>query len=219
MRKILAEIISPQAQGIEIGPLHSPWPLPEGAGVQYVDRYTKEELIKQYPEHKPHTICDTHIKDDGFVLDSIKPRSQDFLIASHVLEHATNPIACIETWASKLKPKCPMLLAVPNKDHTFDSKRHITPWLHLWADYVNPQHLEASTPAHYEEYLYYVDNLKSEVLYQRVDQLIKEKAHIHFHTWDEHSFTHFIQRVAHLLNLQITHLSAHGHEMLCTLTA
>ncbi len=60
-------------------------------------------------------------------LASIPDGSYGFLLASHILEHVANPLRATEEFHRVLKPKGFMLIAVPDRLHTFDHRRTVAP--------------------------------------------------------------------------------------------
>ena len=67
-----------KGNGIEIGALHNPIIVPEGATVRYVDRLNVEDLRNQYPELEKKNLVNVDIIDDGEQLDLVDDGSQDF---------------------------------------------------------------------------------------------------------------------------------------------
>jgi SAM-dependent methyltransferase len=72
-------------------------------------------------------------------LGSIAEGSYDFLLASHILEHVANPLRALHEFHRVVKPDGYLLIAVPDRRHTFDHRRPVTSFAHLEAD------LEANT--------------------------------------------------------------------------
>ena len=132
-RKLAAAYL--QGNGLEIGALDQPLPLPRRASAVYVDRMTVPELRQQYPELRSLALTPVNIVDDGEALASFLSHSQDFVIANHFIEHCANPIAAIENHFRVLKTGGCLFLAVPDKRFTFDKCREVTPLSHLWHDY------------------------------------------------------------------------------------
>jgi SAM-dependent methyltransferase len=71
---------------------------------------------------------------DATDLASIPDGSYEFLLASHILEHVANPLRALEEFHRVLKPNGFMLIAVPDRLHTFDHRRPVTTFAHLEAD-------------------------------------------------------------------------------------
>jgi hypothetical protein len=78
-------------EGIEIGALHNPLPMPRSARVRYVDRLPVSELRAHYPELEHEPLVQVDILDDGERLATIADSSLDFVVANHFLEHTQDP--------------------------------------------------------------------------------------------------------------------------------
>ena len=94
--------------GIEIGPGHLPFPLPSGLTVRYLYCWEPAENSALFPElgrrpgfPKPDIICDLDVDRLSFLPSS----SQDFVIASPILEHLANPLAMLVDIYRVLKPQ------------------------------------------------------------------------------------------------------------------
>ncbi|HYG89664.1 MAG TPA: hypothetical protein VD978_25800 [Azospirillum sp.] len=147
-----------QGEGIEIGALHNPLPLPPDARVRYVDYKTKAENEARYPELSARTIVNTDIIDDGFILRKVARSSCDFLIANHALEHSPDPYGTLLRWKSRLRRNGVILAAVPVADKCFDRGRRITSLEHVWNDHQNFRKLRraevlATTLEHLREFI------------------------------------------------------------------
>ncbi len=59
----------------------------------------------------------------------------DFLLSSHSLEHCANTLKTVLEWKRVVKPGGAVLIVTPDKTHTFDHRREVTPFAHLLADY------------------------------------------------------------------------------------
>ena len=82
-----------------MGAGHTPFPVPAGVSVRYVDRLTSAEHYELFPElppnfgfFEPDVIAD--LDTDG--LTAIETESQDFVICSHVLEHLADPLGFLD---------------------------------------------------------------------------------------------------------------------------
>jgi SAM-dependent methyltransferase len=51
----------------------------------------------------------------------------DYVLSSHMIEHAFDPIATIKEWMRVIKKDGYIFMIVPHKDRTFDSNRDVTP--------------------------------------------------------------------------------------------
>jgi SAM-dependent methyltransferase len=67
-------------------------------------------------------------------LASITDGSYDFLLASHILEHVANPLRALQEFHRVVKPNGSLLIAVPNRLHSFDHRRPLTTFAHLEVD-------------------------------------------------------------------------------------
>lgn len=173
-----------RGQGIEIGGLHRPLALYEGATVKYVDRLSTEEVRRFYPNVSDQAQVTVDIVDDGETLRTVADASVDFVIANHMLEHTRNPIATIETFLRVIKPGGCIFMAIPDKRYTFDRKRQITPFAHLREDYrLGP---EWSDRGHYEDWARNVREFPTEeATRQYIEDCLAKLANIHFHVWTQ----------------------------------
>lgn len=71
---------------------------------------------------------------EASALTSIRDQSYDFVLSSHMLEHAANPLAALREFHRVLKPRGTALLLVPNRTYTFDHRRPYTEFEHLLED-------------------------------------------------------------------------------------
>jgi predicted SAM-dependent methyltransferase len=157
-------------------------PMPAAARVKYVDRMTAEGLRKQYPELNDLRLVEPDIIDDGEVLSTIAPESQDFIVASHFLEHCQNPIATLQTFMRVLRSDGVLFLVIPDKLHTFDKNRPSTTVEHIVRDFEEGP--EWSREQHYREYARLVDHAAShEAEELRAQYLMGKDYSIHFHVW------------------------------------
>ncbi len=182
--------------GIEIGALHLPLMVPEGATVRYVDRAPADQLRKIYPELNIFRFAAVDIIDDGEKLRSVEPASQDFIIANHFLEHCENPIETLFTHLSRLKPGGILYLAVPDRDKTFDSRRPITPLAHVMRDFQDGP--DWSRFDHYREWTRLVENLPEERAETRARELMEKHYSIHYHVWKQNDFSDLLDYVRSL---------------------
>lgn len=184
--------------GIEIGALHRPCDVPH-LRVQYVDRLTRPELERQYPELKGHPIVEADIIDDAETLTTIPDGSQDFVIANHVIEHTSNPIGALLTWCRVLRKGGRLFLAVPDREATFDKGRQLTSIDHILEDHASPS--EERDFAHFEDFSLNVScrvfNVRPEAEFKSFAKELWDKNYsIHYHVWNFNTFTQLL-RVLH----------------------
>jgi hypothetical protein len=144
--------------GLEIGALFNPLPIPARCKVQYVDYKSLKENRARYPELANETIVETGIIDDGFILNKVENSSQDFIIANHALEHSPDAFGTLLRWFYKLKHKGIIYAAVPAAAKCFDNGRPITSMDHFMNDHkyftsLNRKALLETTNQHIEEFL------------------------------------------------------------------
>lgn len=189
-------------EGLEIGPLHQPLPVPPHARVRYVDRMSAAELRREYPELAEWDLAEVDIIDDGETLASIEPESQDFIVANHFLEHTENPIGTIEAHLGRLKPGGVLFYAVPDKRFTFDFRRPATPIEHMVEDYELGA--DRSRAEHYREWCRLViaeaehsgataeETSLEEWVELRARQLEDANYSIHMHVWTQAEFLQLV---------------------------
>lgn len=125
-------------EGIEIGPGHNPCPVPARVTVRYLDRWEPEENSSLFPElDDPRTfpMPDILANLDLDRLSAVVDESQDFVIASHIIEHLANPLAMLVELHRVLRPGGLLILLLPDRHRTFDSERAPTPLAHLVDEY------------------------------------------------------------------------------------
>lgn len=131
-RNLLARHL--RGSGVELGPGHEPFEVPFPAvSVRYVDRWRAEENQELFPELRgadflePDIVCDLSVER----LSVLGDQSQDFVIASHVLEHLPEPLGILADIHRVLRPGGVALILLPDRRRTFDKKRVPTPLQHL----------------------------------------------------------------------------------------
>ncbi len=208
--------------GIEIGAFQHPWPPANGAKVTHVDKASPERLKQAHPDiDLSIPIVQADVFDNGETLETFPNYSQDFILSSHVIEHCEDPIGAMKNWVRVLKPNGMLLLAAPNKEHTFDKKRKPTVLMDLIAYHdLKKRALRESWRAilieRHQEYFEKVDGIldpirRIELASDRLDKGFD----IHYSCWDPASFFEFISFFNHLF--QVEHFSPEGHEFLVAL--
>lgn len=150
-------------RGIELGPGHVGFPVTTpGVSVQYLDCWRPSENRDRFPELReadyvePDIVCD--FNTDG--LTPIRDASQDFVIASHVLEHMANPLRMLCEIHRVARPGGAVLLFLPDRHVTFDKDRPPTPLEHLVDEYE--RQVTEVDDAHIEEFLVHTANHQGE---------------------------------------------------------
>ena len=126
-----------RGSGIEIGALNLPLPVAAGVRVRYVDRETEAELHDQYDELGMADVqfIDPDVVDDAEELRQFPDNSEDFVIASHVLEHLENPVRAFKNWLRVVKHGGVVYVALPDMRRCFDAGREVTSVEHVIRDY------------------------------------------------------------------------------------
>ncbi len=198
-----------RATGIEIGASHSPLPLPGGAVARYVDCYEVEELRTFNPDASS-LIFPPDLIADGFSLDCIISGSQDFVIANHVLEHATDALGTLLNWVRVLRPGGVLFVAVPIGARCFDRGRSITRLDHFVEDrrlteLGDRQTMYKRNCEHIEEYLRIAapalarangtswKDLSRDAWNREVERLVGQDSHlVHHHVFSSKSFSELL---------------------------
>ncbi len=205
-----------KGKGIEIGALHNPLRVAKKVNVRYVDRMNNLNLIKQYPELKGRKLVKLDCICDGETLDLIENESQDFVIANSFIEHCQNPIGAIESFFRVLKNKGILYLAIPDKRFTFDKKRPTTTFQHLMKDYNKGS--EWSRKQHYEEWVRYTSNLKTEDdIQKQIEYLMQINYSIHFHVWSQNEILELLSELKKMFHFELELFSKTDNEMIVIL--
>ena len=178
-----------RGQGIEIGALGRPCPVPPDLIVKQVDRFDDNGLYENFDKIRDRKVICPDIIDDAETLSKVPDQSQDFVIANHVIEHMPNPILFIESCTRVLRSSGILYLAIPDKEKTFDRDREVTDFDHLMRDYRDGP--ASSRLAHYEDFVRHADThngrqswSNDEEFRAQVKHLMENDYSIHFHVWD-----------------------------------
>jgi len=198
-------------QGVEIGPGHVPFPVANGVKVRYIDRWEPEENSSLFPElgespgfPEPDIVSDLDVDRLGGLAD----KSQDFVIASHIIEHLANPLAMLVDIHRVLRPGGLLVLLVPDRHRTFDRYRDPTPLAHLADEYQRD--VREVDDLHVKEYLVatrkhghptsdpsqFADDLTAENIANH------RRRSIHAHVWDVDEFKQLLDFSAQELHLR-----------------
>lgn len=128
--QFVSQAVAPGQFGLEIGPGYAPtFSKKEGWNVETLDHASTEEIIEKYRSMTDVSRVE-HIDyiSDGRPIDEIISRRHeyDFVFASHVIEHITDPIAFILACQKLLKPDGNLVLIVPDKRRCFDALQSLT---------------------------------------------------------------------------------------------
>ena len=186
-------------KGLEIGALNRPLPVHRCVQVINVDRVNLDDAYNvHFPELKGADIANVDVMDDAEKLNSIPLESQDFIVAGHFLEHTQNPIKTIESQISRLRIGGILFYILPDKRHTFDVDRPITPFEHILRDYKEGERI--SYDQHMYEYAELVDHAKTQEQIEARVKVLKDMAYtIHFHVWDADALKEFFEKTNEVL--------------------
>ena len=189
-------------------------PVAAGVRVRYMDRKPEAGLREEYRRHANIPKIPVDHVDDAEALSSINDGSQDFVIASHVLEHMENPLLALRHWLRVVRTGGMLYLAVPSREHTFDHARPVTEFSHLLDDLRNGP--ESSRAAHYLEWMRLVGRKSEEQAQRHLPALLDKRTSIHFHVWDAPGFFELLQRCRQELRLpfEVVVFETIGNEML-----
>ena len=196
--------------GVEIGPGHVPFPVPPDVTVRYVDRWGPDVNESLFPElgeapgfPKPDIVANLDM-DRLSVLDD---ESQDFVIASHVLEHLANPIAMLAEIHRVLREGGLLVLLLPDRHLTFDRERAPTPLPHLVDEFERD--VRQVDDAHILDFLIGTRGALGDTreLDMFVPELIADELEhnrrrsVHAHVWDAEEFWEVLDFTAKSLAL------------------
>jgi SAM-dependent methyltransferase len=127
----LLKYVSKDGLGMEVGPSFNPIaPKKDGYNVQIIDHMSREQLTEKYRDHHVNIEnieeVDFVWKGESYADLTGKNSYYDWIIASHVIEHAPDLIAFLNGCASILKDDGVLSLAIPDKRYCFDRFRPIS---------------------------------------------------------------------------------------------
>lgn len=199
-------------EGIEIGALHNPLPVPPSAHVRYVDRLTLQALKEEYPELAGFNLVSPSIIAEAETLEGVPTSSQQFVIANHVLEHMRDPLGSLEHWLRVLRPGGVLYLSIPDHLNTHDARRKITEFRHLLDDRSSDR--EARAIRDLEHYSDWTRSAHTEMNAQQQDaftaELIRTEHRIHFHVFDLALFERVLSHTLPSVGATLVELAVNG---------
>jgi SAM-dependent methyltransferase len=206
-----------RGSGLEIGALHSPMSVKRGVRVRHTDRLRTIDLRLEYPEWDHLPFVDVDLIDDGERLDRVDDESQDFVIASHMLEHCENPLGTLRQHLTKLKPGGVLFYIVPDRRGGFDVERPLTSFEHIVRD-------DQEGPAwsrwdHYLEFSRLANKSPADEVETIAKQMMEANSSIHFHVWEDSTFREFLVRSREILDesFDIEHFEMNHAEIISVL--
>jgi hypothetical protein len=137
---------------------------------------------------QPDIVANLDTERLGMVADA----SQDFVIASHILEHLAEPVGMLQDIQRVLRPGGVLVALLPDRRRTFDRTRYGT-----GVDHVIAEHRAGVTAVdddHIVEFIVHADHLMRRAEGKEPEPLTDElvEAHrlrsIHAHCWTEDEF-------------------------------
>lgn len=200
-RESIAQIYL-SGNGIEIGALHCPLPMPRTAHVKYVDLMSVALLRERYPELKSLKLVPVDIEDDGESLGTIQDNTQDFVVANHFIEHCENPVAAFSTMFRVLKQGGVLYLAIPDKRYTFDKDRDVTPLEHVMKD--SQEGPSWSRTLHFEDFVRHALGIHHETeKREKIAHLMQTGHRIHYHVWTQTEMLELIMALKKMHTFEI----------------
>lgn len=178
-----------RGDGIEVGAMNAPLELPSSATVRYVD-CAPEVVERNYSDvaDKTHPDCVSDVES----LAEFADRSLDFVVANHVLEHVENPLRALASISRVLRPGGLAFITLPEKNHTFDKRRPITPLWHVIRDYK-----EGPAWSRHDHYVDWVENAdRARDPLTKVKEMEDQNVNIHFHVWDQQAMREMFDHAA-----------------------
>jgi SAM-dependent methyltransferase len=189
-------------RGVEIGALNQPTDVPKACDVIYYDRFPAPVLRTFYDDREIDPLFEPDILGNAENLDGLEGETFDFIIANHVIEHLEDPIAFLKSVTSHLNIGGHAMIAAPDKRHTFDVARPITPFRHLVADHCHGVH--HTRREHRLEYARLVEHIAETDLEARLAEFDRENMHpIHYHVWDADHFIGFVEDAIAMFGLPL----------------
>lgn len=182
-------------EGIELGALHQPLPVPPDASVRYVDRLGVDDLRAHYPELADLDLVPVSHIGSAEDLSAIGNGTLDFVIACHVLEHLEDPTRGLREIHRVLRDGGIFFCALPEARVTFDQHRALTTVEHLLEDHPAGR---ATRRQHFEEWVEQVERhqpwweLEAPDPVARVERLMAMDYSIHYHVWRPDTFLEYL---------------------------
>jgi SAM-dependent methyltransferase len=131
--------------------------------------------------------------------------SQDFVIASHVLEHLANPLAMLGEIHRVLRPGALLVLLLPDRHRTFDCDRSPTPLTHLVDEYRAD--VREVDDAHILDFVIATSHRgqprePAEVSPEEID--LHRQRSVHVHVWDADEFGEVLTYASDEMDLRWT---------------
>ncbi len=208
-----------RGDGIEIGALQDPLPLPKGARARYLDIASTPELRRMYTRKRRRHLVEVDLVDDGERMATVTDASVDFVASNHFLEHCEDPIGALRNMLRVVRPGGVVYLSVPDKRFIFDRDRPATTLAHLVQDHE--QGPAGSRVAHYEEVAAIsTPGGTATAVHAVAADLQAKNFRIHFHCWTQTEFLELLvalQRRPGFPPFELEHWSRNEDELVVVL--
>lgn len=190
--------------GLDLGPWHMPFHTPN-ATTLLCDRYSVEEMRKVFAEFSIETQVELPQSDVviNFDIEGLKifeNDSQDFVIASHLLEHLSQPFLFLKEISRVLKPGGLVLIALPDKRYTFDKSRISSDFNHyekeLESGWVIPD------VDHIDDYIVHAIGKPKELITD-LDRSVELARSFHVHVFSDGEFIKLLNKMINHLKLPL----------------
>jgi predicted SAM-dependent methyltransferase len=208
-----------EGDGIEIGALHRPLPVPARAHVTYVDRIPVEELREHYKELAELDLSPVDVIGSADDLAAFADASLDFVVANHLIEHLEDPIRALKEFQRVLRRRGLLFMCIPDARVTFDRLRPLTTPEHLIGEHRGgPAVIASHRRDHYVDWVVNVEDsgvlgeldrpVTASSQEERVRKLSEMDYSIHFHCWHASTFLDFFERARQEEGLELETLDA-----------
>jgi predicted SAM-dependent methyltransferase len=128
---VMLRHLDPAGVGLEIGPSYNPVaPKREGFNVETIDCMDRDQLVEKYRAHGIDVgqieAVDYVWRGESYARLTGKAKAYDWIVASHVVEHAPDLVGFLNDCASLLRDDGVLSLAIPDKRFCFDCFRPVT---------------------------------------------------------------------------------------------
>lgn len=200
------------------------WPVYPVVGTLDLYNYAAHTLWSR-PEYasglsalRPRTPPGRELVGEASEMTQIGSSTYDFLLASHVLEHLSNPLKALHDWMRVVKPGGTIFLILPHRDGTFDHRRPITSLDHILSDFKND--MPESDETHLPEILELHDLDRDPDAGGRAAFVERAKNNIQHRSLHHHVFvTELVLKLVDYVGLRIQYLDVELPHHICVVSS